>query len=223
MKLQLLIAKMNANLEDQSEQILQSMPRIIREVESLQQEAALLKSSMGCVQNDIDKVNSDTGKSMETLVKMDLMKQRIQSSRQALKEADNWTTLTTEIEDALDNGDLALISQKLIGIQGSLKILSHVPDYDDRVILVEGLKNRLEALASPQLVTAFNSNDVEKSKFFVKIFSSMDRSPQLLKYYRKCVRARALKKWYEQQDWDHIANCGQIINHYNFIFQVKHS
>ena len=78
MKLQLLIAKMNANLEDQSEQILQSMPRIIREVESLQQEAALLKSSMSAVQSDIDKVNNDTGASMETLVKMDLTKQRIQ-------------------------------------------------------------------------------------------------------------------------------------------------
>ena len=65
-------------------------------------------------------------------------KQRIQATKNALKEADNWTTLTNEIEDALDNGDLALISQKLNGIQGSLKILSHVPDFEDRVILVEG-------------------------------------------------------------------------------------
>ena len=63
-------------------------------------------------------------------------KQRIQATKNALKEADNWTTLTNEIEDALDNGDLALISQKLNGIQGSLKILSHVPDFEDRVILV---------------------------------------------------------------------------------------
>lgn len=75
---------------------------------------------------------------METLVKMDLLKQRIQATKNALKEADNWTTLTTEIEDAFDSGDLPAISEKLNGIQGSLKILSHVPDYDDRVILVEG-------------------------------------------------------------------------------------
>ena len=74
MKLQLLIAKLNASLEDQSEHILQSMPRIVREVESLQQESALLKSSMSAVQSDIDKVNKETGPSMETLVKMDLLK-----------------------------------------------------------------------------------------------------------------------------------------------------
>ena len=60
---------------------------------------------------------------------------------------------------------------------------------------MEGLKNRLEAMASPQLVSAFNCNDSERSKFFVKIFADMERSTQLLKYYRKCVRARALKTW----------------------------
>ena len=54
---------------------------------------------------------------------------------------------------------------------------------------------RLEALASPQLVLAFNTNDKEKSKFFDQVFSDMNRAPQLLKYYRKCVRARALKAW----------------------------
>ncbi len=60
---------------------------------------------------------------------------------------------------------------------------------------MEGLKNRLEALASPQLVAAFNNGDVEKSIFFVKIFADMERSTQLLKYYRKCIRARLAKTW----------------------------
>ena len=60
---------------------------------------------------------------------------------------------------------------------------------------VDGLKNRLEALSSPQLVSAFNSMDTGKSKFFVRIFADMDRSPELVKYYRKCVRAKLLKIW----------------------------
>ena len=50
-----------------------------------------------------------------------------------MKEADNWSTLSTEIEEALDNGDLSLVSTKLLAIQNSLKILSHVQDYDARV------------------------------------------------------------------------------------------
>lgn len=98
-------------------------------------------------------VNRETESSMEALVKMDTFKSRIQvrkfnhinpsevilncylfqSTSQALKEADNWTTLSSEIEDALDSGDLEVIAAKLAGIQSSLKILSHVPDYEDRV------------------------------------------------------------------------------------------
>ena len=64
-----------------------------------------------------------------------------------MKEADNWTTLTTEIEDVFDGSsnssdgdrsrsgdiDLVLATTKLTGIQASLKILTHVPDYEDRV------------------------------------------------------------------------------------------
>ncbi len=50
-----------------------------------------------------------------------------------MKEADNWSTLSGEIEDAIDGGDLALVSQKLSAIQNSLRILSHVQDYENRV------------------------------------------------------------------------------------------
>ena len=78
MQLQLMIAKLNASLEEQSEQICQNMPKVVREVEALEQETALLKSSMSVVQSDIVKVNQETGSSMETLVKMDALKQQIQ-------------------------------------------------------------------------------------------------------------------------------------------------
>lgn len=60
---------------------------------------------------------------------------------------------------------------------------------------MESLKNRLEALASPQVVAAFNSSDEAKAKFFVKIFNGMERGSQLLKYFRKCLKARLIKDW----------------------------
>lgn len=196
MQLQLMIAKLNANLEDQSEQVCQAMPTIVREIDALQQESALLQSSMSVVQSDIDQVNRETGASMEILVKMDELKQKIQETRNALKEADNWTTLTAEIEDTFDSNDLAAISNKLNGIQNSLKILSHAEDYEEKCRFVEELKNRLEALASPQLVAAFNASDKEKSRFFVQLYADMERSAQLGNYYRKWwVRSKALKTW----------------------------
>jgi hypothetical protein len=47
-------------------------------------------------------------------------------------------------------------------MQQSLRILANIPDYEDRKLQLEGLKNRLEAIASPQLVLAFTSASVGK-------------------------------------------------------------
>ncbi len=82
-KLQLLIAKLNSSVEEQSEQVSQGVPRVVRETESLQQEAQLLMAKMSAVQEEIDRVNDETGTSMEALVQMDLFKQRIQVKKEA--------------------------------------------------------------------------------------------------------------------------------------------
>ena len=237
MQLQLMIAKLNANLEEQSEQVCQAMPKIVREIDALQHETVVLQSSMSVVQSDIDQVNQETGASMETLVKMDALKQKIQDTKKALKEADNWTTLTTEIEDTFDNHDIVAISAKLNGIQNSLKILSHAEDYEEKCRLVEELKNRLEALASPQLVAAFNAGDSGKSQFFVQLYADMERSSQLLNYYRKWwVRAKALKTWavlvedheqYTVQEWSQmyftylLKEVGELKTWFQQVFKVE--
>lgn len=44
-------------------------------------------------------------------------------------------------------------------MQQSLKLLVNIADYDDRKLQLEGLKNRLEAIASPSVVQAFTSNN----------------------------------------------------------------
>jgi len=195
MKLQLMIAKLNGNLEDQCESVSHQLirPKVIGEVDSLHHEMKLLQAQMVSVQRQLNKTNSETATSNQQLVELDQFKRRIQATCKALKEADNWTTLTTEIEDDLDGGDLQVVATKLTAIQSSLKILTHAPDYEERVIHVEGLKNRLEAMSSPHLVQAFNSNDLTRAQFFVKVFADMDRSLQLLKYYRKCVRAKLVR------------------------------
>jgi hypothetical protein len=86
------------------------------------------------------------------------------------------------------------------------------------VLHVDGLKNRLEALSSPQLVSAFNSMDVAKSKFFVRIFADMERSPELVKYYRKCTRAKLLKIWGQIVEETEIEVGEETVLHWTYKF-----
>ena len=76
MKLQLLISKLNVSLEEQSELICTTIPRVLRETESIQSEADVLSSKMTFIRSEVEQVNQETGSSMRQLVQMDLLKSK---------------------------------------------------------------------------------------------------------------------------------------------------
>ena len=105
------------------------------------------------------------------------------------------------MEDAFDNDDLETVAERLVGMQGSLRLLWHVADYQvkhwvlqslpcqlcnvirqERVAHLEQHRNRLEATLSPLLVTAFSSLDTAAALRLVNMFRSMERGGQLTKY-----------------------------------------
>ena len=55
-----------------------------------------------------------------------------------------------------------MISSKLTSMQNSLAMLVDTPDYSEKCVHLEALKNRLEAMASPQIVSTFNSMNMGK-------------------------------------------------------------
>ncbi|KAJ6653885.1 hypothetical protein lerEdw1_007643, partial [Lerista edwardsae] len=160
MKLQLFIQEVNNAVEETSHQALQNMPRFLREVEALRQEATFLKEQMVLVREDIQRLEQDTAQSMQVLVELDHVKSRMQLAAESLQEADKWSTLSADIEETFKTQDVSVISAKLTGLQSSLAILVDTADYSEKCLHLEALKNRLEALASPQIVAAFNAQSV---------------------------------------------------------------
>lgn len=67
--------------------------------------------------------------------------------------------VVNDLEEIFDSKNIEAISSKILGMQNSLKLLVNVADYEDRKLQLEGLKNRLEAIASPVIVQAFTNSD----------------------------------------------------------------
>ena len=80
-----------------------------RDVEAVRQEATLLREQMQIVKEDIKRVERETGQSMQTLVELDAVKHRMQSSLEALQEADNWTTLSADVEQVFSSHDVTKV------------------------------------------------------------------------------------------------------------------
>uniref|UniRef100_H3D5H6 Conserved oligomeric Golgi complex subunit 7 n=1 Tax=Tetraodon nigroviridis TaxID=99883 RepID=H3D5H6_TETNG len=221
MKLQLFIQEVNNAIEETSNQALQNMPKVLRDVESLKQEASFLKDQMVLVKEDIRKFEQDTVQSMQVLVEIDKVKSRMQLAAEALQEADKWSTLSADIEETFKTQDLALISSKLTSMQSSLAMLVDTPDYSEKCVHLEALKNRLEALASPQIVGTFNSMSTDRAKLFVKIFTEIDRMPQLLAYYYKCHKGQLVSIWQDLSQGDLSLN-QQLSEFYDTLLSTWH-
>lgn len=74
------------------------------------------------------------------------------------------------LKQVFESGDIEAISNKLFSMQKSLAMLANVVDYEDKKLQLEGLKNRLEAMASPRLVQAFTAANLGNILWSINIF-----------------------------------------------------
>lgn len=213
-KLQLYFHQLNNEFEGTALNVIQNLPRVMRETEILSEEAATLRDKMNSVKQEIEKVGKNTGLSIASLERIDRLKIELTKAKEALHEADNWTVLSTDVEAVFETGDIDAITSKLVSMQQSLNVLSNVADYENKKIQLEGLKNRLEALASPQMVQAFTSKSIDQSKRFVKIFQDINRLPQLLKYYMKCQKALLIQNWHSMIEIESEENILELLNNF---------
>jgi len=195
LRLQMFIQVVNNELESTSMQVVQDMPRIIKSVDVVQQEVGHLKEKMGLVKRDIEKVERDTAQSMSLLVELDEVKSRMVATTSALQEADNWTTLSEDIDAAFESGDLKTISSTLLGMQRSLMVLSDCADFDQRKSRLAMLQDKFEALVKPRLEDAYTGHSLEQARECVVMLKDVNRESQIQETYIRCHKKRVLAGW----------------------------
>ena len=120
-----------------------------------------------------------------------------QIAKEGLQESDGWGKLVTELDDLFEQNDVKKACEKLKALQKSLIAQIGLPGQSERESQIEGFKNRLEALASTAVVQCFTNGDVEQSKYYVEIFTNMDRLPQLIQYYLTVQKRILQQQWAE--------------------------
>lgn len=199
-QLETLVQSVNLSLERTSDQVVATMPQVFQRVQDLRAEAVTLQRDMAAVQGEIARVQRDTGSCMASLERLDRLRVRLQVARQGLQESDGWGRLTAQLEDLFEQGDLEGACEKVRVLQGSLAAQEGLPGQAERAAEVEEAQNKLEALASPQVVRAFTAGDVEQARRFVALFGRVGRDQQLRQYYRTVQRSAWLRVWTECVD-----------------------
>ena len=158
-KLQFFIKEINNSIDETSQQTVQNFPRILREIDVLKQESYMLKEQLKSVRDDLIKVEKNTvNDSMKLLLDLDIMRTNILNVQTGLQEADNWSTLTADLDSILASKDTHKVSNHIKSMQNSLTLLQDESgEYINRCTLLENFKNKFETQMSPEIIAAFNA------------------------------------------------------------------
>lgn len=196
------------------------MPRIMIDAQNLQTEACQLKAKMAEIQKDIFHVHKETSACMANLEKLDSMKTKLQIAKEGLQESDGWGRLVGELDDLFEQNDIKMVCEKLKALQKSLVAQVGLAGQTERESQLEGFKNRLEALASTAVVQSFTSGDIEQSKYYVEIFTNMDRLPQLVQYYLTVQKRILQQQWTETVELSQNANSTAFLREfYDYLYE----
>ena len=105
MKLQLRSQDTSDSIQENMARMLGAVPRTTRGIERIENACVSLKGDLAATSNQLDKVESDTHESIETLSKLHQAKNRMCTTRDTLQEAANWSALKRNAYAHIANGD----------------------------------------------------------------------------------------------------------------------
>ncbi|CAG8717410.1 24041_t:CDS:2 [Dentiscutata erythropus] len=194
-KLQFLNQEISLRLEKIIDDVVKGIPNITSDLQIMSQDVINLKQNVLHVKSNLTTIDENSGKPLERLKYLDLVKSRMESSRDLLREAENWNNLEAEASTIFASQDYQKASMRLQDAEKSLVIFQNTPEYEERRKLLTELQNQLEATVSPQLVAALSQHDTSACQKFYIIFSQIGRKKEFCNYYYGSRKAPLVKMW----------------------------
>ncbi|EFP83013.1 uncharacterized protein PGTG_09981 [Puccinia graminis f. sp. tritici CRL 75-36-700-3] len=219
--LELAISDTSTLVDKSIEEIVRSVPRLSLDLQLMRENALLLRYSLKSIHTQSLPSNEsqsesiqpalipssdsttnqassdDTDKLLSHLSTLDLIKERMESARTVLREAEAWSTLESEVTGYLTDPIPSHLkaAERLAEAAKSMVVFQHTPEYEGRRGLMRSLQNELEASLSTNLVKALSDKDVRRCKEFYEIFKMIEREGEFKNYYFGSRRSAISSLW----------------------------
>ncbi|KAJ3387868.1 hypothetical protein HDU92_001756 [Lobulomyces angularis] len=205
LNLQLLSGELSQNLDLLSEQTQKNLPRVLIDLDQIKNHTKNLINFLEATRINLEKNEKDKS-CFETLFNLDKVKSRMEKSRDSLKEAENWNSLNSEMENIFKTTEYEKAAKRLGEAQRSLHLLINAPDYQDKKTLLSKLLNQFESSISPQLVKSLNEHDTENVKQFYNSFLQIGRGNEFTQFYHRSRKFKFIKLWSSFEEDPSIKN-----------------
>ncbi|KAF5351887.1 hypothetical protein D9756_007558 [Leucocoprinus leucothites] len=202
-----LLTTLDIASEDSSSQLEHIIDGVSRGIPRLAYDLHFMKDGALTLQHNISDVlhkargtvPPTTDAVLKQLHDLDLIKNRMESAREVLREAESWSTLELEVTSLIAEKNYAKAAERLSEASKSMVVFQNTPEYDPRRNLMVNLQNQLEASLSSALVSAINAQDLANCKEYFAIFSVIQREPEFRNYYYAARRSGVVTLWQSAQ------------------------
>ncbi|CAH8652595.1 unnamed protein product [Dicrocoelium dendriticum] len=207
-------------LDRTRQDIMITVPRVLREVEALKSDALTLGSELEQLKASLSEVNAGGQQTITRLVELDRERRNAQAAANALQETVRWSNLVNGIDELLEAGELDQVCCSLEGMEQCLTALNLLSDYSERMTLLERHKNSLEALIAPQIIHALDHttadawsrlDDTEhvdrEAKHLINLLHRIGREAAAKNYYTNWLKLQ-LKSYWEKSSQPQQASIG---------------
>lgn len=186
-----------SQLEQSIDDISRTVPRLTYDLHFLRESALALKVALSSLQTRLSTSLADeaTHQALDRLAYLDMVKRRMELSRDVLREAESWSTLEQEVTALLAELQYSRAAERLADARRSMPVFQNTPAYEPRKALMTSLQNQLEAALSAALVAAINSRDVEACKTYYGVFANIQRESEFRNYYYGSRRSALVQMW----------------------------
>jgi len=132
MKLQILSADLNDDLERAMGDLVSALPRASAEAERVEGLAEALRNDLGRVDGRLQTLEASTSSSVLVLERLDLLKRNMETCSETLTEAARWSALVRECHGAFAASALRKVASQLEALHRSERVLRNVPGGGER-------------------------------------------------------------------------------------------
>ena len=183
-------------LERIIDDVSRGIPRLAYDLHFMKDGASTLQNALvGVLQRSRDAIPKETIAALDNLHHLDKIKNRMEASREVLREAESWSTLEHEVTSLVAEKSYAKAAERLSEANRSMIVFQNTPEYDPRRTLMVNLQNQLEAALSTALLSAINSQNSAACKEYFSIFSIIQRESEFRNYYYASRRSSIVLLW----------------------------
>jgi len=194
-KLQHSMFELSKMIEDLSGNCLMHIPGVLKEIDLLSRDAAVLQKTIDQFSHKLDALEMETKDSVLLVANLDDIKSKMESVRVVIVESEKYKNLMQNMDSIMENQSSEQIISSLSEMNQSVAVLKNIPLFASAEKNYESYVEKIDKDLKPKLTQALIKQDTENAIKYTRVYQQIGRDTQIVDLYCSCKSLKYENVW----------------------------